>query len=110
VPPVKEIMARLNKPTGAYFALGKELKANDTDWDEVNDQAKLILRYAGYLTKNAPPKGDRESWTRLTKSYADNAKALRQAAAREDKKAALAAFERMGGKTCDACHELHRPK
>jgi mono/diheme cytochrome c family protein len=110
VPDVKEIMSKLNKPTGIYFALGKELKANDTDWDEVNDQAKTILRYANYLTKTAPPRGDNASWVRLTKTYVDNAKALRLAAAKEDKKATLAAYERMGGKTCDACHELHRPK
>src|SRR5262249_60192471 len=89
VPDVKEIMSKLNKPTGIYFALGKELKANDTDWDEVHDQAKTILRYANYLTKTAPPKGDKESWVRLPKTSRPKCKALSVPTTKDDEEAPL---------------------
>jgi cytochrome c556 len=113
VPEIKEIMKKLNSPTGIYSGLGKELKADDTDWGEVKAGAKTIARLAALVGKNDPPKGEKDSWTKLTKEYADNAKAFQQAAAKEDKKAALAAYEKIAGTkgaNCTACHNAHRPK
>ena len=110
MPGIKEIMARLNKPGGIYPAIAKELKADDTDWDDIQQQAKTFEKLATALGKNSPPKGDAASWERLTKEYADNARALEQAASRKDRTATKAAHARLGGSTCATCHKAHQKK
>lgn len=109
-PTIKEIMAKLNKPGGIYPTMAKELKADDTDWDDVQQQAKTFAKMAAALGKNAPPKGEKKSWDDLAKSYAENARALEAAAAKKDKKAVLAAHGKLGGGACDTCHKAHRMK
>jgi cytochrome c556 len=109
-PAIKEIMSRLNKPGGIYPTLSKELKADDTDWDDVRQQAKTFAKLAAALGKNAPPKGDAASWARLTKEYADNAQALEGAATRKDRTAARQAKDRLGGASCKTCHAAHMKK
>jgi cytochrome c556 len=108
VPTIKEIMSKLNKPGGAYPTISKELKADDTDWAEVQDQAKSFTKLATLLGKNPPPKGDASSWGTLTKAYADNAQALEAAAAKKDKAAANSAREKLGGNSCRTCHKAHK--
>jgi hypothetical protein len=108
VPEVKEIMAKLNKPTGTYFELVKELKDPAPMWDEARLMSKVLAQQSAYLAKNAPPKGDRASWDMLVKAYIDNAKAADAAVQKMDKQAAQAALARMGKTACDACHKAHR--
>jgi cytochrome c556 len=109
-PTIKEIMARLNKPGGIYPSISKELKADDTDWDEVHDQAKTFAKLAAELGKNTPPVGAADSWAKLTKEYADNARALEEAAGKKDRTAANAARARLGDASCKSCHTAHRKK
>jgi hypothetical protein len=109
-PSIKDIMSRLNKPGGLYPSISKELKADDTDWDEVHDQSKTFAKLAAELAKNTPPKGSPESWAKLTKEYADNARSLEQAAARRDRSAANAARARLGNDACKVCHKEHMKK
>jgi cytochrome c556 len=111
VPAVKDIMMKVNKPTGLYFNIGKELREKDPMWPEVQQDAKEVARLAALLGKNAPPKGDKESWEKLTKEYAANAAALEKAVAAKDQAAAKAAWAKMGGDggaACNACHKAHR--
>jgi hypothetical protein len=108
VPPVKEIMGKLNKPTGLYFNIGKELRENDPMWADVQKDAKEVAKLAAVLGKNAPPRGDKESWAKLTKDYAANAVTLEKAAAAKDQAAARAAYAKMGGETCNTCHKAHK--
>jgi hypothetical protein len=110
VPAIKEIMARLNKPGGLYPTISKELKADDPDWGEVQQQAKTFVMMAAALGKNGPPKGEPESWAKLTQEYADNARALEAAAAKKDRPAADAARARLGGDACKTCHKAHMKK
>lgn len=109
-PTIKDIMARLNKPGGLYPSISKELKADDTDWDEVHDQSKTFAKLAAELGKNAPPVGPVDSWAKLTKEYAENARALEAAAAKKDRTAANAARVRLGDASCKSCHAVHRKK
>jgi len=109
-PTIKDIMSRLNKPGGLYPSISKELKADDTDWDEVHDQSKTFAKLAAELGKNTPPKGSPESWAKLTKEYADNARLLEQAAAKRDRTAANAARSRLGNDACKTCHKEHMKK
>jgi hypothetical protein len=110
VPAIKEIMARLNKPGGLYPTLSKELKADDPDWGEVQQQAKTFAKMAAALGKSVPPKGDADSWAKLTHEYADNARALEAAADKKDRPAADAARLRLGGEACKTCHKAHMKK
>jgi hypothetical protein len=106
-PEVKEIMGKVNKPTGLYFNVAKELKENDPAWDDIKPDAKEIARLGALLGKNDPPKGEKDSWQKLTKAYADNTKALEAAVAKMDKEAAKAASDKIG-KSCEVCHKAHK--
>jgi len=108
-PTIKEIMAKLNKPGGLHPTLATELKTDQPDWLEIQKQTKEFVQYALDLAKNEPRKGDKESWLRMTKAYAENAKALEAAAQKKDAPAAKEAHARLGGTACSACHKAHRP-
>src|SRR5271155_4852558 len=75
VPSVKKIMDVLHKGGKAHLSKAKAaLKGDSPDWAEVLKDAKAIHKYGGYLSKNEPPRGDKESWEKLPKSYASTAK------------------------------------
>lgn len=61
------------------------------------------------LGKNEPPKGDKESWEKLTKSYLDTAKQLDKAAQAKEKSKAVVAHTKLT-KMCMACHKAHKGK
>ena len=108
-PTVKEIMGKANKPTGIYFNLGLDLKDDNPSWPDIQQEAKDLAKLAAALRQATLPRGDKESWDNLTKAYAGNAKALEQATAKMDQKAAQAAHAKMGGDACMTCHKAHRP-
>ena len=108
-PDIKEIMGRLNKPTGIYFSMTRELKEQAPDWAEVQMNARLLGQLAGQLTRTTPPRGDRASWDRQIKAYIANAQAAETAIRKMDKAAAQAALARMGEPACTTCHKAHRP-
>ncbi|MGH9677421.1 MAG: cytochrome C [Candidatus Acidiferrum sp.] len=107
-PTIKEIMTKLNKPGAIYPSLSKELKAAAPDWDEIHSQVKTFAKLAAELGKNEPPKGDKSSWQKLTKAYADNAKALEKTAQKKDRSATQLALAKLGGAACGACHKSHK--
>jgi cytochrome c556 len=109
-PDIKQIMQRANKPTGIYFNLKKDLEDEEPSWTEMRTEAHDLAQLAAALGKQTPPKGDKASWMKLSRAYADNAQGLYQAVAKKDKKAARAALTRMGGDTCKTCHKAHRLK
>src|SRR5712691_11300819 len=86
-PSVKEMMTKANKPTGIYWTLSKELKDDEQTWDEIQKETKELAKLAAALGKNEPAKGPKDSWAKLTKDYADNAKALDEAAQKKDLRA-----------------------
>jgi cytochrome c556 len=105
---IKEVMVKVNKTgTGLYPAVVTELRADDPNWDQVKKDTKEIARLAATIGKYDPPKGDKESWQKLTKAYTENTKALEAAAGKMDKDAAKAVSEKLGS-SCDTCHKAHR--
>jgi cytochrome c556 len=106
-PDTKEIMKKVGSPTGLFFDVAKELKENDPMWEEVQQKTKEISKLLESLGKATPPKGDKDSWAKLTKAYADNAKNLEKAAAKMDLKTARDFSEKMKN-SCTACHKVHR--
>jgi cytochrome c556 len=108
-PTVKDIMTRAHKgSTSVLTMLGRELKAEEPDWPDVQKQTKELLTLGTSLGKNEPPKGSKESWQRLTQQYVRSAEALDKAAQDKDRAVAMATRLRIAG-SCAACHKAHRP-
>lgn len=106
---VQDVMKKAHAgPNSLLQTVAKELKADDTDWDDVQEMAGELEKLGQALAKNAPPRGDKDSWARLTRSYVADARSLRAAAGKEDKRAARAAQARLE-KSCQPCHAAHRP-
>jgi hypothetical protein len=104
---IKEIMNKLNKPGAILPNLGKDLKADELDWDEIQRETKEYVEYAEDLGKNDPPKGDKGSWASLTKAYVENAKQMDFSAQQKDRQGTLAAQKKLMG-SCMSCHQVHR--
>jgi cytochrome c556 len=108
-PSIKEIMTKAHKGNNSIIAsVGGELRGDDPDWPDVQKQTKELVTLGMALGKNDPPKGDKDSWQRLTQQYVANAKALDAAAQRQDKTAAQAVHKKLTS-SCAACHKAHRP-
>jgi cytochrome c556 len=107
---VKEIMGRVNKGPAALFpTVRKNLNADAPDWAELQKQSKEIADLVESLGKKDPPRGEKVTWSKFTKDYAVDAKALADAAQKKDKDATIAAHTKIT-KACTACHNAHRPQ
>lgn len=105
--PIGEIMIKLSKGPAALTPIGKELKTDPPPWDSIQPQAKEYAQLTASLGKYDPPKGSKESWTKLTGEYAATANELDRAAAAKDKDAAVAAHTKLT-QSCVACHNEHK--
>jgi cytochrome c556 len=105
---IEKIMETLHKGRKSPLArLKTALKSQSPNWATVQKETKAYAKLAGDLPKNDPPKGDAASFKKLAKAFAANAKALDEAAQKEDLGAAKAAFGKIGG-ACKSCHDAHR--
>jgi cytochrome c556 len=110
VPAVKKIMGKLNKgPKSLTATLKKDLNTDNLDWAKIQKDAKEFARLAGFMSKNEPPAGSKESWNKLTQQYAAYAKALNDAAQNMDQADAKKAHQKLST-ACKSCHSEHRPK
>ena len=109
-PTIKDIMTKAHKGGDSLIEkLDKELKEDEPKWDDIKKQTKELVELGTALGKAKPPKGEQESWDKLTKIYLDKAKELNEDAKKEDKKAA-AADRKTLTTYCGACHGAHKPK
>jgi hypothetical protein len=107
-PPIKEIMTKAHKGGNSLIqTIGKELKAAEPAWTDVQKKTKELVKLGTALGKNEPPKGEQASWEKLTKEYLQNAKALDEAANKKDKASALASHKKLTG-ACASCHKAHK--
>ncbi len=105
---IKEIMGKAHKgTTSLLMVLGKQLGTAQPDWAEVQKETKELVGLGEGLGKNEPPKGEKDSWSKLTQAYVTNAKALDAAAQKQDQKAAQVSRAKLAG-SCKACHAAHR--
>ncbi len=107
---VKQIMAKLHKGAKAPLnAVKAELKSGSPNWSNVETEAKIIEKLGSFLPKAEAPRGDQTSYEKLAKSYEKNAKALKEAAEKQELAKAKDATKRLGG-LCAKCHEAHKPE
>jgi hypothetical protein len=109
-PSIKDIMTKAHKGGDALISkLGKALKEKEVPWEAVQKQSKELLDLGKALGKAKPPKGEAESWEKLTKAYVETATALNEAAEKKEKKDAAAAHKKLTG-MCMDCHKAHKGK
>jgi hypothetical protein len=111
VPPSREIqriMIKLNKgPNSLTTLIDSGLKAEKPAWETIAPQTKEFAQLAAELGKHDPPKGSKESWSKLCAEYLGLASELEKAAQAKDKAAATAAQGDLAS-SCMACHRQHR--
>jgi cytochrome c556 len=108
VPSIEDIMQKVNKrKSGLHSQIADALKAGTVNWEDVQKKTKEMATLADFLGKNDPPKGDKASWAKLTKTYAVDANALNSAAENKNQSAANAAIKKLSGE-CMGCHRAHR--
>src|SRR5947209_206658 len=72
-PTIKEIMTKAHKgSTSLLMKLRQELDAGDPAWEPIEKQSKELVGLGKSLGKNKPPRGEKESWDKLTKQYVQN--------------------------------------
>jgi cytochrome c556 len=105
---IKEVMDALHKGAKSPLAqLKAELKAETPDWAKIQKTTKQFVTYGAALPKNDPPRGDSEDFKKIATNYYNLAKAVDEAAQKEDKQAAQAAFSKLNG-LCKTCHAAHK--
>ena len=93
---IEKIMDTLHKgKKSAMATLKTALKSQSPDWALIKKEAKTYNKFAADLPKNDPPKGDSAAFKKLAKAFASNAKAVNDAAEKEDLAAVKAALARM---------------
>jgi len=106
VPTIKEIMKKAHGKEGLKASVTKDIK--EKDWESALKTAKEWKTLSEALAKNKAPKGEAESWKKMTGTYSKTLDTLVKAI--EDKKASVAngALGQIG-KACGTCHKAHRP-
>jgi hypothetical protein len=106
---IKDIMTKAHKGADSLIGkLAKELKDTEPDWGPIQKQTKELVDLGTSLCKCTPPKGEKESWEKLTKGYVDNAKEMDAAAQKKDQEVTAARLK-TATTFCGKCHSVHKP-
>jgi hypothetical protein len=106
--PIKVIMGKLARGRGGVIpVLGMNLEQNPPPWEDMEPRARECVELAASLVQYDPPKGSKDSWSRLTSSYSGSAAALERAIQAKDLEASRKAQGELAN-GCMACHGAHR--
>jgi hypothetical protein len=107
-PGIRQIMGKLGRGPGALTAvIGNDMQQDPLQWDTLQGHTKEYAHSTSELSKYDPPKGAKESWTKLTAAFTETAAELDRAAVAKDKEAARVAHDQLKN-SCNACHQEHR--
>jgi hypothetical protein len=107
-PTIKDVMQKLHRGKSSPLAkLKTALKSDSPDWKAIQKTTKEFEKFGAALPKNDPPKGSKAAYTKLADRYYASAKALNEAALKEEKAEAQAALTKIST-SCAACHKAHR--
>jgi cytochrome c556 len=104
-PTTKQVMKTVAGKEGLCAkcnAAGKDAK-----WEDAQKYAKQLSECCANLPKNKCPKGDAESWEKLSKQYAEQAAAINKAASDKDAEKFGQAIKTFTT-ACKTCHDAHK--
>jgi cytochrome c556 len=103
----KQVMGKMNGKKGLPAKTNEAAAAGK--WEDAVKSAKEAKAVGEALGKNQPKKGDKESWEKLTKEYAEKAKELLEAAEKKDAMEVKKLSEVWTkNQNCKTCHDSHR--
>jgi len=103
---IEDVMKKsFNKKSGVCPKIAPAAKAGQ--WDEAQKLSTVLAECGAALPGTKCPKGDPASWTKLSKEFAVQTKAVSDACAKKDAAAVDAALKTLVG-SCKACHTAHR--
>jgi translation initiation factor IF-2 len=107
--PVRQIMRKLDDrpPNSLAKSIANGLKADPPAWETLRTQTAEYAQLAAELGKLDPPRGSKDSWSKLTADFAASATALDKAAQAKNLADARTAESKVGG-SCKECHQTHR--
>jgi cytochrome c556 len=108
--PIKAVMKQVfnyNNKKSLLATLGADLKAEEPDWAKVQKESKEVVQKVAPLHKATPPRGERESWDKLTAAALLNARNLEAAAESKNKDKAVVSYKALHD-SCRSCHTAHR--
>ena len=109
-PSIKEIMKAVSGTKTEKGICDKcSAAGKDAKWDDAQKLAKTLTECCANLPKNKAPRGDADSWEKLTKQYSEQGKAIAKAAEDKDSKALTEAVTTFKG-ACMTCHMAHKGK
>ncbi len=104
---IKEIMNKGHKGKKALLnVVGNELKAEK--WDKVQEATEQMKVFGETIGDFDPPKGDKESWKKMTDKYKEQTKKMDEAADKKDAAGTEKALK-MVQDSCKGCHSQHKP-
>jgi cytochrome c556 len=107
-PKLKSIMTKIGKgPQSLQESLKTDLKQEPVSWDTIEPKAKEYASVASEIGQQDPPRGQKDSWQKLSQVFADSASELSKAAQANNRDDTLAALDNLGG-SCMSCHRQHR--
>jgi len=104
---IEKIMEKGFKKGGVRHQLTTEIEKNSPNWEKVQKNTKEFSQLCDELCKQTPPKGEKDHWTKLTGTMAQNAKKLEDLAAKKDQANVKAIMSKING-SCKDCHDVHR--
>jgi hypothetical protein len=103
---IEEIMEKAHAGDDAFrAAVAKAVK--EGDFKAAAAPMKAWGALAPHLGSFKPPQGDKKSWDKLTKQYAEQVKALAAAIGKKDQAKAKATLTKIN-LSCAGCHKIHK--
>lgn len=103
---IETVMKKMHhKRNGIIPKIETAVKAEK--WTDAEGTLKDLKKYGAALSKIDCPKGDKESWKKLTEAYKDNSVSLIEAIEKKDAEKAKKALSKFS-KSCETCHDAHK--
>lgn len=104
---IEDVMKKAFKKNGFRDSVNNELKKDSINWDTVKKASGDWVKLTEKLGKASPPKGNGDSWKKLSDEHYKTVKELADAVEKKDKAKVTKALDTMK-KACETCHNIHR--
>ncbi len=107
--PIRNLMMKINdrNPNALTKSIAKGLEPQQPDWPALEKQAGEFVQVTTELAKLDPPRGSKESWTKLTSAFHESATDLDKAVKAKNRDEAVATSGELSN-SCMECHREHR--